>query len=141
LTSDAFCKTLEQRGMWRIDKHQPPELRLPVLALVAFEDLKTKGLNAFLRQNDGEGWMLPEELRLADLELGHDDRAKDTQPVASVLGERFLPSQLGEDVARSWDECAAHAELIQLIVPDEAEQDGNVGACREEPVNVQGGLF
>lgn len=144
LTSDAFCKTLEQRGMWRIDKHQPPELRLPVLALVAFEDLNTKGLNAFLRQNDGEGWMLPDELRLADFELGHDDRAKHAQPVASVLGERFLPIQLGEDVARSWDECAAHAELIQRIVPDEAEQDGNDGntdAGQEEPVKVQGGLF
>ena len=62
-----------------------PELRHTVLTLVAFHDLESKidaaggdserGIEAFLAQNHGEGWMLPETLRLADYGLGHDERA------------------------------------------------------------------
>lgn len=37
------------------------------------------------------GWMLPDTLRLADYGLGHDEWAKEPQPVASVLGSRHLP--------------------------------------------------
>jgi hypothetical protein len=140
LTNDAFCKSLEQRGFWRIEKHQPPELRHPVLALIALGDLKSQGLQSFLSQNDGEGWMLPDAVRLSDYGLGHDDRAKQAQPVASVLGTRFLPSQLGEDVDRSWDECAAHAELIQQIVPDDVD-DSDADTDHQVPMNIQGGLF
>ena len=44
-----------------------------------------RAFEAFLAQNDGEGWMLPETLRLADYGLGHDERAqKNPQPVAST---------------------------------------------------------
>jgi len=105
------------KGFWRIDKNKDPELRHTVLSLVAFHDLQQKGLDAFLAQNDGEGWMIPEQLRLADFGLGHDERAQRYQPVASRLGPRFFDWQLNEDVERSWQECAAHAELIRRILP------------------------
>ena len=74
------------KGFWRVDKDKDPELRHTVLTLVAFADLEAKigacggdrevGIEAFLNQNEGEGWMLPETLRLADYGLGHDERAK-----------------------------------------------------------------
>ncbi|MGX6570190.1 Eco57I restriction-modification methylase domain-containing protein [Cupriavidus necator] len=145
LTNDAFCKTLEQRGFWRIDKYQPPELRHPVLALIALQDLEARGLAAFLSQNEGEGWLLPETLRLSDYGLGHDDRAAEMQPVATALGPRFLDWQLSEDVERSWDECAKHAELIRRIVPTEAdgesENTDEHAYENEVPIYKQGGLF
>jgi hypothetical protein len=115
---------LDPKGFWRIDKDKDPELRHTVLSLIAFHDLQQKGLDAFLAQNDGEGWMIPETLRLADYGLGHDERAQEHQPVASRLGPRFYDWQLNEDVERSWAECAAHAALIRRIVPmPEAELD------------------
>jgi hypothetical protein len=80
------------------------------------------GLEAFLTQNDGEGWMLPETLRLADYGLGHDDRAKEHQPVASRLGPRFYDWQLEQSVEESWEECERHAELIAKIVPPPEEE-------------------
>ncbi|MFP4193270.1 MAG: hypothetical protein ACLFU6_14515, partial [Candidatus Hydrogenedentota bacterium] len=74
-----------------MDKDKDPELRHTVLTLAAFRDLEAmieaqggdrdKGVEAFCAQNDGEGWMLPETLRLADLGLGHDERAQHPQPV------------------------------------------------------------
>jgi hypothetical protein len=67
--------------------------------------------------NDGDGWMLPETLRLSDYGLGHDARARESQPVAARLGERFLPWQLEQSVEESWEECRRHAELIAKIVP------------------------
>jgi hypothetical protein len=97
-----------------------PELRHTVLSLVAFHELKRMGLDAFLALNDGDGWMLPETLRLADYGLGHDERAKQPQPVASALGERFLAWQLEQGVEESWEECRRHAELISRIVPPPA---------------------
>ena len=57
--------------------------------------------------------MLPETLRLADLGLGHDDRAREPQPVASRLGERFLPWQLSQSVEESWAECEMHAAKLR----------------------------
>jgi hypothetical protein len=90
-------------------------LRYTVLAQVAFHDLQAVGLEAFLAQNNGEGWMLPETLRLSDYSLGHDDRARQPQPVAAQFGNRFLPWQLNEDVAQSWEECRRHAENIRAI--------------------------
>ena len=85
--------------------------------LIAFHDLLENGIDAFMSRNDGEGWMIPETLRLADYGLGHDDRAKEHQPVARRLGPRFYDWQLNEDVERSWQECAAHAELVNRIIP------------------------
>ena len=92
------------------------------MAQVAFQDLEERirsagddiprGVEAFLSQNDGEGWALPETLRLADYGLGHDDRAKEPQPVAARLGPRFLPWQLEQSIEESWAECERHARAI-----------------------------
>lgn len=114
---------IDPKGFWRLEKNQHPESRHTVLSLIAYNDLLEKGLEAFLGQNDGEGWMIPEKLRLADYGLGHDDRAKEHQPVAALLGPRFYDWQLNEDIARSWEECEAHAELIRKIVPIQQESD------------------
>ena len=94
----------DAKGFWRVDKEKDPELRQTVLTLVAFDDLlgkieaaagnRDEGIEAFISQNDGEGWMLPETLRLADYGLGHDERARQHQPVASRLGPRFYDWQL-----------------------------------------------
>ena len=67
--------------------------------------------------------MLPETLRLADYGLGHDERAKHPQPVASRLGPRFYDWQLVQSNDESWRECHLHARNLlgangyaQLIV-------------------------
>lgn len=110
------------KGFWRVDKAKDPELRHTVLALVAFHDLEVKiqtrggdreaGIAAFLGQNDGEGWMLPETLRLVDYGLGHDERAEQPQPVASRLGPRFYDWQLAQSAEESWRECHLHARNL-----------------------------
>lgn len=143
ITASSNSRKLNPKGFWRVDKDKDPELRHTVLSLVAFHDLQKKGLGAFLSQNNGEGWMIPETLRLADYGLGHDDRAREYQPVAERLGPRFYDWQLGEDVERSWEECAAHAALIRRIVPlpdadeDEAESAATAAANKKS----QGVLF
>ena len=63
-------------------------------------------------QNYGDGWMLPEELRLTDYGLGHDDRAKHRQPVVSRLGLRFYDFQLIQSANESWRECQLHARNL-----------------------------
>jgi hypothetical protein len=130
LRPDDFTRALDPKGFWRVDKDRDPELRHTVLTLVAFHELKRLGLEAFLAQNDGEGWMLPETLRLADYGLGHDERAKEPQPVASRLGPRFLPWQLEQTPRESWEECARHAERLEALLgrvptqPAEPKADG-----------------
>jgi hypothetical protein len=111
----SFNRVLNAKGFWRVDKEKNPELRHTVLSLVAFDDLQRMGLEAFLAQNDGEGWMLPVTLRLADYGLGHDDRAREPQPVASRLGPRFHPWQLEGTVEESWEECRRHAANLRAI--------------------------
>ena len=118
----ATAEHLNPKGFWRVDKDKDPELRHSVLTLVAFADLedkvraaggdREKGVEAFLNQNDGEGWMLPETLRLADYDLGHDERAKHPQPVASRLGARFYDWQLAQTAEESWRECEIHAKNL-----------------------------
>ena len=115
-------RALDVRGFWRVDRGEEPELRHAVLTLVAFHDLQTKidaagsdcerGIKAFLAQNDGEGWILPETLRLADYGLGHDERAGEPQPVASRLGPRFYDWQLVQSADESWRECHLHARNL-----------------------------
>ena len=110
------------KGFWRVDKQKDPELRHTILTLVAFYDLETKiresygdvekGIETFLNQNNGEGWMLPETLRLADYGLGHDERSKNPQPVASRLGSRFYDWQLTQNTEESWRECHIHARNL-----------------------------
>ncbi len=117
-----FSRTLDTKGFWRVEKKRDPELRQTVLVQVAFGELQAhirrekgsvrNGVAAFLATNDGEGWPLPETLRLADYDLGHDDRAKEPQPVASRLGPRFLPWQLEQSAEDSWAECERHARAI-----------------------------
>ena len=113
---------MNPRGFWRVDKDRDPELRHTVLTLVAFHDLqqkieaccgdREKGIEAFCSQNDDEGWMIPETLRLADYGLGHDDRAREPQPVASRLGPRFYDWQLAQSPEESWMECHLHARNL-----------------------------
>ena len=125
-----------------MDKNEDPELRQTVLSLIAFQNLVESGVEQFISQNDGQGWLIPETLRLADYGLGHDDRALEHQPVASRLGPRFYDWQLNEDVERSWEECAAHAELIRQIVPLPEDNDEVAEPAAEYAVeNPQGALF
>jgi hypothetical protein len=151
-------------GLWRVDKDKAPELRHTVLTLVAFHDLEAyvrtcggdrdAGIEAFLSQNYGEGWMLPETLRLADYGLGHDERALHPQPVASRLGPRFYDWQLAQAAEESWRECHLHARNLlgeggyrQLLAEIEAERRGEKAAvfpCVTEPATndgPQGNLF
>lgn len=135
---------LDPKGLWRVERELQPELRHTVLSLVAFHDLQADGLDAFLAQNSGEGWMIPDTLRLADYGLGHDERAQEHQPVASRLGPRFQDWQLNEDVERSWKECAAHAALIRRIVSAQTvgSTDGSELKVAEPTATYkQGGLF
>jgi hypothetical protein len=132
---------LDPKGFWRIDKDKDPELRHTVLTLVAFHDLEQKirehggdreaGIEAFLTQNNGEGWLLPETVRLADYGLGHDERALEHQQVASRLGPRFYDWQLAQSAEESWRECHLHARNLlgeagyqNLLAEIEAERTG-----------------
>lgn len=142
------------KGFWRVDKDKPPELRHTVLSLVAFHDLQSlitthggdreKGIEAFCNQNNGEGWMLPETLRLADYGLGHDTRALEHQPVASALGPRFLDWQLAQTPEESWAECKRlAAEMVSntspMVESKDPAPDNAKGKKTQKP--VQESLF
>jgi len=119
--NNAFTRALDSKGFWRVDKDRSPELRHTVLTLAAFADLKNTisahsgdrdaGIADFCNQNGG-GWMLPETLRLSDLGLGHDERARKPQPVRSMMGPRFLDWQLEQTPEESWAECERHARNL-----------------------------
>jgi hypothetical protein len=145
---------LNSVGFWRVDKDQHPEHRHTVLTLVAFHDLQEKiaacggdverGIEAFCAQNDGEGWMLPETLRLADYGLGHDDRAQEHQPVRAHFGPRFYDWQLAQTPEESWRECHLHArnllgpEGYQALL-DELAGKPPLGGTVEEAPKPEGG--
>ena len=139
LGSGQFSRGLDTKGFWRFEKDKNPEFRIAVLAQVAFRELERVGLQEFLQMNDGEGWMLPESLRLADYGLGHDDRAKEAQPVASRLGPRFYSWQLEQSVAESWEECERHAEILDRILP--AKPDDSELATEEGETSTPTDLF
>ena len=113
---------MDPKGFWRVDQDKHPELRQTILMLVAFRDLESKieavggskemGVKAFFSQNHGEGWLLPESLRLSDYGLGHDERAKSDQPVAGQLGPRFYDWQLAQDAEEFWKECHLHSRNL-----------------------------
>ena len=115
-------RSLNAKGFWRIDKDRDPELRQTVLTLIAYLDLHDRikarngdredGIQLFMTQNHGEGWLLPEAVRLADYDLGHDDRARHHQPVASRLGPRFYDWQLVQSPEESWREYHLHARNL-----------------------------
>ncbi|WP_428299073.1 Eco57I restriction-modification methylase domain-containing protein, partial [Hyphomicrobium sp.] len=143
----------DPKGFWRVDKEHPPELRHPVLALIAFHHLqdtirvcdgdRDRAIAAFCGTLDPalvpdlpfldptSGWQLPETLRLADYGLGHDERAKTPQPVRARLGERFLPWQLAQSPEDSWRECEIHARNI-LGETGFAKLQAEIGGQRSE---------
>ncbi len=112
----------DPKGFWRVDRDKEPEIRQTVLTLIAFWELQSaiqtaggdreRGITSFLAKNHGEGWVLPETLRLSDYGLGHDERAKEPQPVASRLGPRFYDWQLVQSANESWRECHLHARNL-----------------------------
>ena len=112
----------DPKGFWRVDKDEPPERRRTVLAFVAFLELvsairdangdRDEGINAFLAQNHGDGWVIPEDIRLVDYDLGHDQRADSPQPVARHLGPRFHDWQLAQTDEQAWLECHLHARNL-----------------------------
>lgn len=133
-TDKSFCRQLDPKGFWRVDKTQDPELRHTVLSLSAFDDLQAciaskggdrdAGIQAFCDQNDGDGWMLPETLCVADLGMtrtvnvgDYDERARTPQPVRSRMGERFLDWQLAQTPEESWAECERHARALMEGLP------------------------
>jgi hypothetical protein len=141
LSDKAFCRTLDPKGFWRVDKTQDPELRHTVLSLAAFDDLsraiaaagsRDAGIQAFCDQHDGDGWMLPETLCLADLGLTrsvdvgtYDDRARTPQSVRARMGERFLDWQLAQTPEESWAECERHAKAILEGAPAPSPSDSS----------------
>jgi hypothetical protein len=140
--SSDFARKLDPKGFWRYEKEEEPEKRLAVLTQVAREDLRRDGLKSFLSRNDGEGWMLPEALRLSDYGLGHDDRAREYQPVASALGPRFYPWQFEQSVEESWEECERHAEiLVKLLPPSDPEKKTNPEGGDAVAVDLFGNLL
>ena len=156
VTSNAFARQLDPKGFWRVDKNEDPELRHTVLSLVAFDALQATiaaaghdrdaGLRAFCDQNDGDGWMLPEHLCLADLGLTrtvdigvYDAHAQIPRPVRSRLGDRFLDWQLAQTPEESWAECERHARAIREGLPG---PPAPAGPAPTKPVNPsQGSLF
>ena len=110
----------DSKGFWRIHGTSRPELRLPVLAQRALADL-TEEINAAATPEvaicrflgaDGDGWLLPETLRLADHGLGHDDRANHHQPVATALGARSYDWQLAQPTEEANRERQLHARNL-----------------------------
>ena len=106
------------KGFWRVDKDRDPCLRRTVLAFIAFQDLQSRiiaagnrhgGMESFIAQHRGEGWLLPETIRLADYGIAHDDRAMQHQVVAGCLGPRFYDWQLAQSGGESMRECHLHA--------------------------------
>lgn len=143
--SNEVSRMLDPKGFWRVDKELDPELRLTVLSQIAFRDLKHRGLENFLGQNDGQGWMVPDHLRLSDFGLGHDDRAEHPQPVADRLGPRLLAEQERLDIEEERHARAAHRQLIERLIPQINNEALNTkpmtSGAIERPEDKQGGLF
>lgn len=120
------CDLVEPHGhpteFWRVDKEKDPELRHTILTQVAFRDLERSidragdwhtGIRHFLDQNGGEGWLLPETVRLSDHGLGDDERARQPQPVACRLGPRVFDWQLGQSAEEVMREYHLHARNLR----------------------------
>jgi len=157
LADKAFCRQLDPKGFWRVDKNVDAELRHTVLSLVAFDDLQAAiaatghrdtGIQAFCDQHDGDGWMLPESICIADLGLTrtvgvdtYDERARRHQLVRSRMGPRFLDWQLEQSVEESWAECERHAKAILEGTPAPPATGNPPRAATNEPGPQQQSLF
>ncbi len=155
LSENLFCRRLDPKGFWRVDKAVDPELRHPVLSLAAFDDLQVAvasagdrdaGIQVFCNQNDGDGWMLPECLCLADLNLTrttdvgeYDERARLPQPVRSRMGARFLDWQLAQTPEESWAECERHAQILRQGM--EQTTPGSNATAKSQPSSPPQGLL
>ncbi len=81
-------------------RKKDPELRNTVLTLVAFHDLeekiracggdREKGIQAFLNQNDSEGWMLPKRYALQIMDLAMTSGQSIPKPVCQPTRSPFL---------------------------------------------------
>ena len=149
---NASASRLDPKGFWRVDKELEPERRHTVLSLIAFANLEEHcraaggddeaGIEAFLCQNGGEGWLLPETLRLSDYGLGHDERARSAQAVANCLGPRLCDWQLVQTSEESWRECHLHGrnllgqagykQLVAQIQPSTGEDKPDVATLPTE---------
>lgn len=138
LQSSSAARTLDPKGFWRSERDTAPELRLAVLTQIAYRQLLDMGPAAFTSQNGGEGWMLPDTIRLADYGLGHDDRARGHQPVAGALGPRFYPWQLGQSVDQSWEECDTHASVLAKLLPSADDRPQPDQATPDHPKDLFG---
>ncbi|HEX7376779.1 MAG TPA: hypothetical protein VF278_06685, partial [Pirellulales bacterium] len=99
------------------------------------------GMEAFCGQNEGQGWLLPETLRLADYGLGHDARAREPQPVRACFGPRFYDWQLAQSAEESWRECHLHARNLLGAAGYAALLAELSGAPPAPPADHRGQLF
>ncbi len=113
LSKKSFCRQLSAKGFWRVDNTKEPELRHSVLSLVAFDELeiaieaagdRDTGIRAFCGGHDGDGWMLPETVCIADLHLTrtvevgqYSERSRTPQPVRGRMGPRSCQSRIAHD--------------------------------------------
>lgn len=112
MTAGAPRKGIMNAGSRRIDRDRDPESCHSVLALVTFDVLiagrnrgRDAGTVAFSALHEGEGWLIPEEVRLESHDLGHRARAEDTQSVATYLHPLFLDWPLAQATEDSWAAC------------------------------------
>jgi hypothetical protein len=111
---------LHERGFWRVDKTIMPQMRSTILAFIAFNDLlngqrdhneRSRAISSFLTQNDGEGWEIPERVRLSDYGLG-GEAGKEEVEVRSHFGPKRYRWQETQSVEESWRECHLHARNL-----------------------------
>ena len=112
LTKRAFTRRLDNRGFWRVDKQQPPALRRTVLGIVALRELEARGLTPFLAGPEGDGWMLPEVVKLADFGLTNASAAAEVVAVRERAGPRAMFWQGELDIGKTWADCERHTRRI-----------------------------
>ena len=153
--ADYNLSELNLKGFWRAEKELRPELRHTILTLIAHHDLESKiqaangdrqkGIEIFLDQNHGEGWMLPETLRLTDYGLGHDDRAQHPQPrrqptwsTVFTTGSWFrLPTSRGANATCTLGTSSAPTAMRRSQSIETTDQVTNGQRCPKSPSHAQ----
>ena len=129
LAEESFCRELDPKGFWRVDKTHPPELRHTVLSFVAFMDLLRHveiakdikvGIGLFCSQNNGEGWVPPSNIHLESLSLTrtvnkntYSLRSCQPQPTLASLGPKRLDWQHKQSPDESRALFHKHAEHLK----------------------------